>query len=176
MYENKDKKIGGFSGGMKQRIGIAQTLLNLPRILVVDEPTAGLDPGKESVSEIFGRIVAQPDRYFLYPHYEDIASSCNQVGVINKGSLKYHGTPSEMVEIAKDVTWTFEIPAREFVKLPSDLLLVHHIRNGENIKVRCLSETQPVPNAVHTSPLLEDSYLWLLRNVKLANHENIITQ
>ena len=107
---------------------------------------------------------------------EDIASSCNQVGVINKGSLKYHGTPSEMVEIAKDVTWTFEIPAREFVKLPSDLLLVHHIRNGENIKVRCLSETQPVPNAVHTSPLLEDSYLWLLRNVKLANHENIITQ
>ena len=46
----------------------------------------------------------------------------------------------------------------------------------ENIKVRCLSETQPVPNAVHTSPLLEDSYLWLLRNVKLANHENIITQ
>ena len=81
-----------------------------------------------------------------------------------------------MVEIAKDVTWTFEIPAREFVKLPSDLLLVHHIRNGENIKVRWLSETQPVPNAVHTSPQLEDSYLWLLRNVKLANHENIITQ
>lgn len=51
MYENKDKKIGGFSGGMKQRIGIAQTLLNLPRILVVDEPTAGLDPREESVSE-----------------------------------------------------------------------------------------------------------------------------
>lgn len=175
--KTKIKKIGGFSGGMKQRIGIAQTLLNLPRILVVDEPTAGLDPpGKNPFQKSFSRIVAQPDRYFSTHIIEDIASSCNQVGVINKGSLKYHGTPSEMVEIAKDVTWTFEIPAREFVKLPSDLLLVHHIRNGENIKVRCLSETQPVPNAVHTSPLLEDSYLWLLRNVKLANHENIITQ
>ena len=162
---------------MKQRIGIAQTLLNLPRILVVDEPTAGLDP-RERIR--FRNLIVELSRnrivIFSTHIIEDIASSCNQVGVINKGSLKYHGTPSEMVEIAKDVTWTFEIPAREFVKLPSDLLLVHHIRNGENIKVRCLSETQPVPNAVHTSPLLEDSYLWLLRNVKLANHENIITQ
>ena len=81
-----------------------------------------------------------------------------------------------MAEIAKEVTWTFEIPAREFAKLSADLLIVHHIRNGENIKVRCLSETPPVPTAVRTTPLLEDSYLWLLRNVKLANNEQIITQ
>ncbi len=176
MYENKDKKIGGFSGGMKQRIGIAQTLLNLPRILVVDEPTAGLDP-RERIRFRNLLVELSRNRIVIFSTHiiEDIASSCNQVGVINKGSLKYHGTPSEMAEIAKDVTWTFEIPAREFAKLPPDLLLVHHIRNGENIKVRCLCEQQPVPNAVRTSPLLEDSYLWLLRSVKLANHEQIIT-
>lgn len=177
MYENKDKKIGGFSGGMKQRIGIAQTLLNLPRILVVDEPTAGLDP-RERIRFRNLLVELSRNRIVIFSTHiiEDIASSCNQVGVINKGSLKYHGTPAEMAGIAKDVTWTFEIPARDFTKLPSDLLLVHHIRNGEYIKVRCLSENQPVPNAVHTAPLLEDSYLWLLRNVKLANHEEIITQ
>lgn len=177
MYENKDKKIGGFSGGMKQRIGIAQTLLNLPRILVVDEPTAGLDP-RERIRFRNLLVELSRNRIVIFSTHiiEDIASSCNQVCVINKGSLKYHGTPTDMVEIAKNVTWTFEIPAREFAKLPSDLLLVHHIRNGEMIKVRCLSETQPVPHAVQTSPLLEDSYLWLLRNVKLANHEQIITQ
>ncbi|MEG0795129.1 MAG: efflux RND transporter permease subunit [Odoribacter sp.] len=177
MYENKDKKIGGFSGGMKQRIGIAQTLLNLPRILVVDEPTAGLDP-RERIRFRNLLVELSRNRIVIFSTHiiEDIASSCNQVGVINKGSLKYHGTPTEMAGIAKDVTWTFEIPAREFAKLPPDLLLVHHIRNGENIKVRCLSETSPVPNAVHTAPLLEDSYLWLLRNVKLANHEEFITQ
>lgn len=176
MYENKDKKIGGFSGGMKQRIGIAQTLLNLPRILVVDEPTAGLDP-RERIRFRNLLVELSRNRIVIFSTHiiEDIASSCNQVGVINKGSLKYHGTPSEMAEIAKEVTWTFEIPAREFAKLPSDLLLVHHIRNGEFIKVRCLSEKQPVPNAVRTTPLLEDSYLWLLRSVKLANHEQIIT-
>lgn len=177
MYENKDKKIGGFSGGMKQRIGIAQTLLNLPRILVVDEPTAGLDP-RERIRFRNLLVELSRNRIVIFSTHiiEDIASSCNQVGVINKGSLKYHGTPSEMAEIAKNVTWTFEIPARDFAKLPAELLLVHHIRNGENIKVRCLSETQPVPTAVHTAPLLEDSYLWLLRNVKLANNEDIITQ
>lgn len=176
MYENKDKKIGGFSGGMKQRIGIAQTLLNLPRILVVDEPTAGLDP-RERIRFRNLLVELSRNRIVIFSTHiiEDIASSCNQVGVINKGSLKYHGTPSEMAEIAKDVTWTFEIPAQEFAKLPPDLLLVHHIRNGENIKVRCLSETKPAPNAIRTSPLLEDSYLWLLRSVKLANHEQIIT-
>lgn len=177
MYDNKDKKIGGFSGGMKQRIGIAQTLLNLPRILVVDEPTAGLDP-RERIRFRNLLVELSRNRIVIFSTHiiEDIASSCNQVGVINKGSLRYHGTPGEMAEIAKDVTWTFEIPAREFAKLPADLLLVHHIRNGENIKVRCLSEKQPVPTAVRTSPLLEDSYLWLLRSVKLANHEQFITQ
>ncbi|MDE6451524.1 MAG: efflux RND transporter permease subunit, partial [Odoribacter sp.] len=177
MYENKDKKIGGFSGGMKQRIGIAQTLLNLPRILVVDEPTAGLDP-RERIRFRNLLVELSRNRIVIFSTHiiEDIASSCNQVGVINKGSLKYYGTPAEMAEIAKDVTWTFEIPAREFAKLPAELLLVHHIRNGENIKVRCLSEKQPVPNAVRTTPLLEDSYLWLLRSVKLANNEQIITQ
>ncbi len=177
MYENKDKKIGGFSGGMKQRIGIAQTLLNLPRILVVDEPTAGLDP-RERIRFRNLLVELSRNRIVIFSTHiiEDIASSCNQVGVINKGSLKYHGTPSDMVNIAQNVTWTFEIPAREFAKLPADLLIVHHIRNGEYIKVRCLSEVQPVPDAVRTAPLLEDSYLWLLRNVKLANHEQIITQ
>lgn len=176
MYENKDKKIGSFSGGMKQRIGIAQTLLNLPRILVVDEPTAGLDP-RERIR--FRNLLVELSRQriviFSTHIIEDIASSCNQVGVINKGELKYLGTPTDMADIAKSVAWTFEVPVREFGKLPDDLLVVHHIRQGDTIKVRCLSERQPTPDAVHIQPALEDSYLWLLRTVKIAGKEEIIT-
>jgi len=177
MYEHKDKKIGGFSGGMKQRIGIAQTLLNLPRILVVDEPTAGLDP-RERIRFRNLLVELSRNRIVIFSTHiiEDIASSCNQVGVINKGSLKYYGTPSEMANIAKNVTWMFEVSAEEFEQLSPDLLIVHHIRLGDSIRVRCLSETQPVAGAVRTNPVLEDSYLWLLRGVKLANHEQIITQ
>lgn len=177
MYENKDKKIGGFSGGMKQRIGIAQTLLNLPRILVVDEPTAGLDP-RERIRFRNLLVELSRNRIVIFSTHiiEDIASSCNQVGVINKGELKYHGTPSDMANIAKDVTWSFEVPVRDFAKLPSDLLVVHHIRQGDIIKVRCLSERKPAENAERILPALEDSYLWLLRTVKIENKEQIITQ
>ncbi len=177
MYENKDKKIGGFSGGMKQRIGIAQTLLNLPRILVVDEPTAGLDP-RERIRFRNLLVELSRNRIVIFSTHiiEDIASSCNQVGVINKGVLKYNGTPSDMANIAKDVTWTFEIPVRDFAKLPTDMLIVHHIRQGDIIKVRCLSEHKPTENAEQILPALEDSYLWLLRSVKIENKEEIITQ
>lgn len=177
MYENKDKKIGGFSGGMKQRIGIAQTLLNLPRILVVDEPTAGLDP-RERIRFRNLLVELSRNRIVIFSTHiiEDIASSCNQVGVINKGILKYNGTPSDMANIAKDVTWSFEVPVRDFAKLPSDMLIVHHIRQGDMIKVRCLSEHKPTETAEKILPALEDSYLWLLRSVKIENKEEIITQ
>ncbi|GHV66757.1 hypothetical protein FACS1894199_10840 [Bacteroidia bacterium] len=177
MYETRNKKIGGFSGGMKQRIGIAQTLLNLPRILVVDEPTAGLDP-RERIR--FRNLLVELSRsrivIFSTHIIEDIASSCNQVAVINKGLLKYLGTPSDMANIAKQVTWMFEVTAEEFEQLPSTLLIVHHIKIGDIIRVRSLSEEKPHPNAVATNPVLEDSYLWLLRGVKIANKEEIITQ
>jgi multidrug efflux pump subunit AcrB/ABC-type multidrug transport system ATPase subunit len=176
LYENKDKKIGGFSGGMKQRIGIAQTLLNLPRILVVDEPTAGLDP-RERIR--FRNLLVELSRsrivIFSTHIIEDISSSCNQVAVIDKGSVKYFGTPYEMVNIAKDVIWVFEVSPQEFEELSSQLLIVHHIRIGDVIRVRCLSEQKPLPQAQRANPLLEDSYLWLLRSVKLENNEEIIT-
>jgi len=176
MYENKDKKIGGFSGGMKQRIGIAQTLLNLPKILIVDEPTAGLDP-RERIRFRNLLVELSKNRIIIFSTHiiEDIASSCNQVGVINKGCLKYNGTPMEMLQIAKDVTWTFEISAEEFAKISDELIIVHHIKNGENIRVRCLSQNKPTENAVKTSPLLEDSYLWLLHGIKIENNEELIT-
>jgi ABC-type multidrug transport system ATPase subunit len=149
MYERRNDKIGSFSGGMKQRIGIAQILLNLPRILVVDEPTAGLDP----------RIVI-----FSTHIIEDISSSCNQVAVINRGNLKYFGSPNDMVNMGHNFVWQFSIPAKEFDDFANKQLIVHHMRDGENIKVRCLAKEKPAPGAVNVSPHLEDAYLCLLKD------------
>ena len=165
MYERRNDKIGSFSGGMKQRIGIAQILLNLPRILVVDEPTAGLDP-RERIRFRNLLVELSRERIVIFSTHiiEDISSSCNQVAVINRGNLKYFGTPNEMVKIGDGFVWHTTVPAKDFDEFAKKQLIVHHMRDGDNIKARCLSQTKPTEDAVNVSPHLEDSYLCLLRD------------
>jgi multidrug efflux pump subunit AcrB/ABC-type multidrug transport system ATPase subunit len=165
MYEWKDAKIGSFSGGMKQRIGIAQILLNLPRILVVDEPTAGLDP-RERIRFRNLLVELSRDRIVIFSTHiiEDISSSCNQVAVINRGDLKYFGTPGEMVHMGEGFVWQMTLPAKDFDNFANKQLIIHHMRDGENIKVRVLAKEKPSDNAVSVSPHLEDAYLCLLKD------------
>lgn len=165
MYERRNDKIGSFSGGMKQRIGIAQILLNLPRILVVDEPTAGLDP-RERIR--FRNLLVELSRQrvviFSTHIIEDISSSCNQVAVVNRGELKYFGTPADMLSVGNNFVWQFTLPAEKFDDFANKQLIVHHMREGGNIKVRCLAKEKPAENAVNVPPHLEDAYLCLLKD------------
>ena len=165
MYERRNDKIGSFSGGMKQRIGIAQILLNLPRILVVDEPTAGLDP-RERIRFRNLLVELSRERIVIFSTHiiEDISSSCNQVAVINRGNLKYFGTPNDMVNMGNNFVWQFSIPAKDFDEFANKQMIVHHMRDGANIKVRCLAKEKPYPDAVNVSPHLEDAYLCLLKD------------
>ena len=166
MWERKDHKIGSFSGGMKQRIGIALILLHLPRILVVDEPTAGLDP-RERIR--FRNLLVELSRsrivIFSTHIIEDISSSCNQVVVINKGEMKYFGEPTEMVGMAEGKVWQFLIDKDGFEEQLDKSLVVHNIQDGDLIQVRYLSLTQPYPDAVQMEANLEDAYLCLLKNM-----------
>ena len=165
MYERRNDKIGSFSGGMKQRIGIAQILLNLPRILVVDEPTAGLDP-RERIRFRNLLVELSRERVVIFSTHiiEDISSSCNQVAVINRGELKYFGKPTDMLSMGNNFVWQFSLPAAEFDDFANKQLIVHHMREGDNIKVRCLAKEKPVPDAVNVPPHLEDAYLCLLKD------------
>ena len=99
LTENKNRRIGTFSGGMKQRVGIAQTLLKLPRVLVVDEPTAGLDP-RERIK--FRNLLSElsRDRIVIFSTHiiEDISSSCNSLAVLLEGGVKFTGTPRELIK------------------------------------------------------------------------------
>ncbi|MFK7951967.1 MAG: efflux RND transporter permease subunit [Ekhidna sp.] len=165
MAEHQHKKIGSFSGGMKQRIGIAQILLHLPKILVVDEPTAGLDP-LERIRFRNLLVELSRERIVIFSTHiiEDIASSCNHLAVLIKGNIEYVGSPTTMAELANDKVWEFSVPAEEFDNIKNDHLIVHHMRDGEDIKIKCLAESKPMDNAQQVNANLEDSYLWLMKS------------
>jgi ABC-type multidrug transport system ATPase subunit len=164
MWENRDKKIGSFSGGMKQRIGIAQVLLHLPRILVVDEPTAGLDP-RERIRFRNMLVELSRKRIVIFSTHiiEDISSSCNVMAVINQGKVLFKGTPKDLTKIAQGKVWKLTLPSENFEEATKNLLVVHHMRENENIRVRCISAEKPPGLAVEEHPLLEDAYLWILQ-------------
>jgi ABC-type multidrug transport system ATPase subunit len=167
MWEKRADKIGSFSGGMKQRIGIAQILLHLPKILVVDEPTAGLDP-RERIRFRNLLVELSRERIVIFSTHiiEDISSSCNQVAVINRGQVKYHGTPMDMVHLAKDMVWQFDLSVEDFDKMKNKQLITHHMRQGDQIRVRFLSKNKPTEDAVMANPVLEDAYLCLIKDLK----------
>jgi multidrug efflux pump subunit AcrB/ABC-type multidrug transport system ATPase subunit len=164
MLEHKNEKIGSYSGGMKQRIGIAQILLHLPRILVVDEPTAGLDP-RERIRFRNLLVELSRERVVIFSTHiiEDISSSCNQVAVLDKGDMVFLGAPEDMATTAAGHVWQVEVSLTEFDRLSELYKIVHHMRDGQNIRVRLLAETKPSPDAIPVQPLLEDSYLWMLK-------------
>jgi multidrug efflux pump subunit AcrB/ABC-type multidrug transport system ATPase subunit len=170
LWDRKDDKIGGFSGGMKQRIGIAQILLHLPRILVVDEPTAGLDP-RERIRFRNLLVELSRERVVIFSTHiiEDISSSCNQVAVVNRGQLHYAGNPGDMVKLAEGLVWQYTIPAKEFDSFPAKDRVVHHSREGDLIKLRFLAAEKPSAEAIQVKPVLEEAYLCLLKGIKVTN-------
>ena len=165
MENNKDRLIKTFSGGMKQRIGIAQILLHLPPILIVDEPTAGLDP-KERIRFRNLLVELSKNRIVIFSTHiiEDISNSCNKLAVIKKGHILFIGTPAEMMRVVADKVWQFSIPVDEYKFYRDNFLVISHIKENDEISVRCIAENIPVSNAALITPSLEDAYLYLLKN------------
>jgi multidrug efflux pump subunit AcrB/ABC-type multidrug transport system ATPase subunit len=164
LEDRRHEKINSYSGGMKQRMGIAQILLHLPRILVVDEPTAGLDP-RERIRFRNLLVELSRNRVVIFSTHiiEDVSSSCKNVAVLNKGLLMYLGKPIDMAREAEGHVWQFNIRVNDFEAFINSHMVVHHMSEGEKVRVRCISADKPHEEAICVTPNLEDAYLWLLR-------------
>ena len=164
LRDRMNDPIQSLSGGMRQRVGIAQTLLAMPRIIVVDEPTAGLDPVERiRFRNLLARVSQERIVLFSTHIVEDISGSCNRLAVLNEGRILYKGSPQAMREAAQGRVWEATLSGEAFERVQGDLRLISHLRTPEGIRVRFLRqeplsefETHPV------LPTLEDAYLHLL--------------
>lgn len=160
LYGDKDKKIGAFSGGMKQRLGIAQSLLNDPKLLVFDEPTAGLDP-RERIR--FRNIVSRlsKDRIVILSTHivPDVDETADCVMLLKAGHLLKTDTPAALIENLRGKIWTIRVPFAQLDEILQKYRIfnINHASGEYEIRVYC--EEQPLENAVPTEPRLEDVYL-----------------
>lgn len=152
-------KLGKLSGGMKQRIAIAQALLNHPKVLILDEPTVGLDPTERTR---FLNLVAAVSRNriaLLATHIvSDVDSLASRVLVMNRGQLVREGTPNELLESLRGQVWTIRLSEREASAVPRQMGQ-RLVRSQSHIELRVISARKPGNDAEPATPNLEDLYL-----------------
>jgi ABC-type multidrug transport system ATPase subunit len=158
------RALGGFSGGMRQRVGIAQALLADPELLIVDEPTAGLDPEervrfRNLLTDLgHGRLV------ILSTHIvSDIESIATHVAVIREGRLVASGTSEELLRAAAGSAWEATLPAEELAACRAGLTISSAVRRPDGVRVRLVAGVPPLAGARPVEPTLEEAYLLLIR-------------
>ena len=119
LFDARDRQAGKLSGGMKRRLGIAQALINDPKLIVVDEPTTGLDPDERiRFRNLLSKISGQERIIILSTHIvADISSTCNQMALLNKGELAFTGTPEDLIEKARGSVWKLILTTPELEKV-----------------------------------------------------------
>lgn len=156
----RKRPLGGFSGGMRQRVGIAQALLNNPQLLIVDEPTAGLDPGervrfRDLLSELSTQRIILLSTHIV----SDVEAVASHIALIKGGSLRVHDRPEALLQRAEGQVWEWVVPPGELNDVRQRFAVSSAVHRKEGVAVRVVSSTPPTSTARGVSPNLEDVYL-----------------
>lgn len=159
LYDKRNKSVKGFSGGMKQRIGIAQALIGDPQLIIVDEPTAGLDPGERNRFHNLLADVGSEVIVILSTHIvDDVRELCPNMAIMNHGQIIYQGAPEDAVEDLHGQVWQKSIERQEMERYKSEYQLISEKLIAGRPLIHILSDSDPGNGFNKVEPNLEDVF------------------
>lgn len=164
LQDDSRKKVKALSGGMKRRLGIAQAILHDPKVLIVDEPTAGLDPEERVRFRNLLCEIAEERIVILSTHIVgDIEAACENIAVLDEGEMIYKGTVSDLISMAEGKVYSAEISKRELEHLKKEYAVTSMLTLGNNVMARFLADKQPFASAKLCEAGVEDAYMYLMQ-------------
>ena len=164
LQDDRKKKVKALSGGMKRRLGIAQAVIRDPKVLIVDEPTAGLDPEERVRFRNLLSEIAEERIVILSTHITgDIEASCEEIAVLEEGKLLFRGTVEELLRSVRGKVFRAEISRHELDDLKERCIVTSMLTLGNNVMARFISEQKPFPGAERCEAGVEDAYMYLMQ-------------
>jgi ABC-2 type transport system ATP-binding protein len=159
LYKDRKKKLGTYSGGMKQRFGIAQALIGHPSLIIVDEPTAGLDPAERNRFYNLLSQLGENTIVILSTHIvEDVSTLCSRFAIICQGEVLYTGEPDAAIAALEGKIYTKSIPKEEIRRYKENFDVISTQLKGGHLHIRVLQDTGPTGGFLPAPPNLEDVY------------------
>ncbi|MFT6965945.1 MAG: ABC-2 type transport system ATP-binding protein [Marivirga sp.] len=166
LLDVRERMANKLSGGMKRRLGIAQALIADPKLLVIDEPTTGLDPEERiRFRNILSDLSQRDVTIILSTHIVgDISSTCNNMAMLNKGEVAFKGSPEGMIERVRGHVWQVTLDNDEFNQIKLKYSVVSTIPTEGKWEVQVIANEQPHPRATNANPNLEHAYVYFMEN------------